>query len=590
MRNMLGRIGLALLLAALAAPLAGADTLPTVATTTGTFTAVPSPSLAGVDAFFGIRYAAAPVANLRWSPPQAPIAPTGTVVAGAPGDACPQPSNTAPLAQSEDCLFLNVFVPASATPQSKLPVFYWIHGGALVTGSGADYDPSVMVAQSNIIVVTINYRLGVLGWLAEPGLAAASADAFENPGDSGNYGLMDQQFGMQWVQANIAGFGGDPTKVTIGGESAGGLSVSSQLTSTKLAAGLFRGAIIESGAYMHHDLPSQSAYQALFGGAFEKLLDCAPPSDAACLRGQSVANLLTAQGRAFGSDGITPDFGTLILPSGLHTAFSAGAFIQVPVLQGNNINEGRLFEPGEFPFAGTLAQVAAAGGPANFALTNSNSFCAAPGGAPAACTYLQEIHLYLNLLGAPPSFDTALVDDILAATYPLTAFPDPFLPNNAPSSDEALAQIFTDLVFACNTFDSNSDLAKFVPVFAYEFNDPNAPPLATIIKPPNDEFGFPTASEHSAELQFLFNFGTPLTDDEQLLANDMKLYWGNFVKTGNPELGNPAALVQPWTHFNFSQAIQSLAPPPEFPRPFFTFPTRHSCGLWELFLNNEPPL
>jgi para-nitrobenzyl esterase len=143
----------------------------TVVTDTGTFTGIPSPSdPAAVDAFFGIRYAAAPEGAARWTPPQPPTPPTGTVLADIPGPACPQADSTAPLPQSEDCLFLNVYAPATATPHSRLPVFLWIHGGALVTGTGADYDPSVMVAENNIIVVTINYRLGALGWLVEPGL------------------------------------------------------------------------------------------------------------------------------------------------------------------------------------------------------------------------------------------------------------------------------------------------------------------------------------------------------------------------------------------------------------------------------------
>jgi para-nitrobenzyl esterase len=193
-----------LVAAAVALPLAGAMAAPTVSTTTGTFTAVPSPSLTGVDVFFGIRYAAPPVGLLRWTPPQPPMPPSGTVLAASPGPACPQPGSTKPLPQEEDCLFLNVYVPASAHAHSRLPVFFWIHGGALVTGTGAIYDPSVMVAENNIIVVTINYRLGALGWLVEPALAASAPNFFQNPGDAGDYGLIDQQFAMRWVRRNIS--------------------------------------------------------------------------------------------------------------------------------------------------------------------------------------------------------------------------------------------------------------------------------------------------------------------------------------------------------------------------------------------------
>jgi para-nitrobenzyl esterase len=561
----------------------------TVVTDTGTFTGVPSPSdPAAVDVFFGIRYAAAPEAAARWTPPQPPTPPAGTVLADLPGPACPQAGSTAPLPQSEDCLFLNVYVPANATPHSKLPVFLWIHGGALVTGTGAVYDPSAMVAENNIIVVTINYRLGALGWLVEPGLLAQTPSFFQNVGDAGNYGLMDQQFALQWVQRNISGFGGEARKVTVGGESAGGLSVSSNLVSTTTAKGLFRSAIIESGAYMLHDVPSELVYGAIFGAGFDAALGCTQPDDAACLRAASVTNILTAQGEVFAADGISPDFGTKVLPRALQPAFSTGEFIRVPVLQGTNANEGRLFEPLDLPFASAFPNILAAGGPANFDLSNPNTFCAAEGSStPAVCTYPQEINLFLGVIGFPAAENTAAFGAALADEYPLAKFPDPFLPGDAPSSDEALAQIFTDLVFACNGSDSNIDLARFVPVFGYEFNDPNAPPtlsFGTAVEPPNDVFGFPSASEHAAELQFLFNFGTPLSADEQQLAGEMKTYWGNFVNTGNPNLPRHSSF---WLPFNFFGSVQGLRPGPKVPDPFFNFRQEHFCRTWQPFIAAE---
>ena len=560
----------------------------TVVTDTGTFIGVPSPSdPTAVDVFFGIRYAAAPEGAARWTPPQPPTSPAGPVLADFPGPACPQAASTAPLPQSEDCLFLNVYAPATATPHSKLPVFLWIHGGALVSGTGADYDPSVMVAENNIIVVTINYRLGALGWLVEPGLLAQTPSFFQNVGDAGDYGLMDQQFALQWVQRNIGGFGGDMRKVTVGGESAGGLSVSSNLVSTTTGKGLFRSAIIESGGYMLHDVPSELVYGGIFGAGFDAALGCTPPNDAGCLREASVANILAAQGEVFGANGISPDFGTKVLPLALQPAFSTGEFIRVPVLQGTNANEGRLFEPLDFPFASTFPNILAAGGPANFDLSNPNSFCAEGSSTPAVCTYPQEINLFLGVIGFPAAENTAALSDALAVEYPLANFPDPFLPGNAPSSDEALAQIFTDLVFACNGSDSNIDLARFVPVFGYEFNDPNAPTVVgfgTVVEPPNDAFGFPSASEHASELQFLFNFGTPLSADEQQLAGEMKTYWGNFVNTGDPNLPRHSSF---WLPFNFIGAVQDLVPGPRIPNPFFNFRQEHFCGIWQPFIAAE---
>lgn len=192
-------------------------------------------------AFRGIRYAKPPVRELRFAPPQPVEKPTGIVVADKFGSACPQyKSAFGPESLEEDCLFLNVYVPKAG--EGPFPVMVWIHGGAFVAGSGGpEYDPSRLVAQG-VVVVTINYRLGPLGFLAHRDLTN------EQDGGSGNYGLMDQQLALRWVQDNISTFGGDPNNVTIFGESAGGLSVLSHVVSPK-AQGLFQRAIVQSGSY-----------------------------------------------------------------------------------------------------------------------------------------------------------------------------------------------------------------------------------------------------------------------------------------------------------------------------------------------------
>jgi para-nitrobenzyl esterase len=563
----------------------------TVATSAGTFTSIYSPTSFDVYAFLGIRYAAPPVGALRWQPPTAPTPSSSTVTASTPGNACPQ--SVEPITQGEDCLFLNVWVPTIATANSKLPVYFWIHGGSLTEGTGAQFDPSLLVEQNNIIVVTINYRLGALGWLVEPGLLATSANTYQNVGDGGNYGLMDQQFAMQWVQDNIAAFGGDPTKVTIGGESAGGLSITSNLASPDTATGLFRGAIIESGAYMLHTVLSQTAYEAAYGAAFDAALGCAQPADSACLRAASVAQILSAQSTAFGATGIAPDYGNKMLPRSLIGALTSGAFVQVPVLQGTNANEGRLFEPEFFPTPSdvTNAQIVAAGGPANFYLSNANSLCAV-GGINQVCTYPQEINNFLQLLGLvgfPSLAMTPTFSLQIAADYPLNDFLDPYLANNAPSSDEGLSQIFTDRVFSCNGLDSNNALSQFVTVYGYEFNDPNAPPVAgtnTAIMPPNDIDGFPTASEHGSELSFLFNvaYGDfQLSANDQQLAQEMKTYWGNFIVSGNPNM--PDTSLPAWPEFTSSATtMQTLVPGPQKPAAFTSFATDHNCATWEPFM------
>ena len=636
----IGAMSVACVLASTPASKAVTLTAPVV-TTTGTyqglmnFQELPGDPATGVNAFLGIRYGQAPLGTLRWQPPQAPNPGQGSMVAATPGHTCTQGRAT----DSEDCLFLNVYTPSNANKHSRLPVFVWIHGGALVNGAGSDYDPSVMVADNDIIVVTINYRLGSLGFLAASVLAAPKPDAFQNVGDAGNYGLMDQQFALAWVQQNIAAFGGDPDAVTIGGESAGGLSVSSQLASTNTVRSLtgrdlFRGAIIESGAYMYHDVPSLATYQTLSNTFAQKDANasCGGNLTLACLQGLSAAQVF-ANESSFGGFGIAPNFGTKILPLDLHTAFSTGQFNRVPVLQGTNANEGRLFEPGFFPsalvFPGvSSANIAAAGGPASFGLQVPNGLCAV-NKTPALCTYAQEIAFFMEVLvTATPSNQTptsAFTQAVVAASvgaageYPITNFHD-FVPQttgtipgvtlmnnfNGGNVDEALSQIFTDFVFACNGFDSNSDLSRHVRVFAYEFNDPNAPSTVGVPGPGANGSGFTTASQHAAELQYIFNFGSNFTSAQAALATDMKTYWANFVKTGDPNSRGNEILVSfkpthdqlpHWTHFNEgNQKVQSLTPPglltPQGPHPFNTFSAEHFCATWQPLLTfnngNEP--
>lgn len=164
--------------------------------------------------------------------------------------------------------------------------------------------------------------------------------------------------------------------------------------------------------------------------------------------------------------------------------------------------------------------------------------------------------------------------------------PDHYLPNDAPSADEALAQIFTDLVFACNAKESNNHLSRFVPVFGCEFDDPNAPSGTAPIKPPNDVFGFPSASEHGSEVQFLFDSGAPLSADERQLADTMKTYWANFTIAQDPNFPRP---VPTWLPFNGTDAVQHLIPAPQVPHPFFTFGRYHACSTWQPIIATETP-
>jgi para-nitrobenzyl esterase len=212
------------------------DPAPTATTTSGVVVGTES---ANARAFLGIPYAAPPVGALRWKAPAAPASWTGTRSATEYAAHCAQPASPYGVASSsEDCLYLNVHTPKTAGPH---PVMVWIHGGAFYLGQSNTYKPDALVAE-NHVVVTVNYRLGALGFMAHPALTAEHGTA------SGNYGLMDQQAALTWVKNNIANFGGNKDNVTIFGESAGGFSVNSHLASPG-SVGLFHKAIAMSGAY-----------------------------------------------------------------------------------------------------------------------------------------------------------------------------------------------------------------------------------------------------------------------------------------------------------------------------------------------------
>jgi para-nitrobenzyl esterase len=289
-----------------------------------------------LDEFLGIPYAAPPVGPLRWQPPQPAPAYTGVLQATQFGSSCPQVAT--PFGKpsvDENCLFLNVFTPAR--PHGKLPVMVYFHGGDFVVGEGSDYNPTSLVDNGNVIVVTVNYRLGVFGFLADPALSSEQPDHA-----SGNYGLMDQQAALRWVQANIAAFGGNSGNVTIFGQSAGGDSVVSQLTSPT-AAGLFQRAIVESGSY--NLTPPTLAQSEAYGAAFAASVGCAS-NTASCLRNLTTAQLVAASAPSFGLaqlESLGPNIGGSILPLSPAAAFASGQFNRVPVINGTNGNEGSLF-------------------------------------------------------------------------------------------------------------------------------------------------------------------------------------------------------------------------------------------------------
>jgi para-nitrobenzyl esterase len=499
----------------------GSGAAPIVTTTDG---AVRGTAGTGGEAFLGLPYAAPPTGNLRWRPPQPPAHWRGVRDVTSFAPSCPQnPSGNPflpPGLMSEDCLYLNVYTPAPrGSDMGGQPVLVWIHGGGLTQDGGRNYDPARLAADG-VVVVTINYRLGALGFLAHPALAARPG------GPAGNYGLMDQQAALRWVQANIGRFGGNPHNVTIAGESAGGLSVLAQMISPG-SRGLFQKAIIQSGAFALNQQPLAAAETA--GEAFAAKAGC-PDQTAACLRKLPVADLVDT--RFAGIPGVV-DGQVLTEPIG--TALADGRFARVPILNGTNRDEERIFVSfGHAISGGTNVPI-----PAD--------------GTVTAGTYQSDI---AAVLGVPAARAAAIANE-----YPLSAY---------PNSVVAFSLLVSDASFACPALQVDRwTAARGVPTYAYQFNDDSAP--VNIV---GASLGLST---HGTELPYLFDqpnapYPAMLNPDQQALAASMRTDWASFAGTGNP-----SSRALPWPSFNGTRVL-SLVPLQS--QVTTDFATAHHCSFW----------
>jgi para-nitrobenzyl esterase len=512
----------------------------------------------GVNIFLGIPYAAPPVGYLRWRPPQPTKRWRDTLEATRYRNTCPQVSEggafAGPTSITEDCLYLNVFTTGSGRFGKKKPVLVWIHGGGNTSGESDDYNASKLATGGpngvETVVVTMNYRLGLLGTFSHPAIDAEGHLW-------GNYAILDQQAVLKWVRRNIASFGGDSHVVAVGGQSAGSYDTAAQVLSP-LSKGLLNRAIFQSSpGLLTSDFFTTAAAALTRGTRFATAAGCSGSNDAAstCLRKLSAARILQLQGTP-NSDGpyvsSWPIVDGTIIPIAPDQAWATGSFNKMPVMGGATHDE--------LTFSTGIAEYFS--GPPQAPITADQYAAQTAAGAP--CAFCAG--------GTMPSG--------VAAHYPLSNYDsDPML---------AFARVTTD-PFKCIEVQVMQKIATQVPTFAYDFAYPNAPFYYPQMP------GFKALASHTIDIQFLFNnyHGGPLGVNldqstgrprelnvhETTLSDQMVAAWTNFVMAGNPNgAGN-----SPWPKFSAdSSGRYFVEDMPVSTKPVSQFRADHQCDFWDV--------
>ena len=353
---------------------------------------------------------------------------------------------------------MNIYAPATSAA-SRRPVMVYLHGGAFTIGAGANYDPSRLAASQDRVVVTINFRNGALGWLAHPSFEA------DGDGAGGNWGLMDQQAALRWVQDNIQTFGGDPADVTLFGESSGAWSACYLMVSPH-SEGLFKRVILQSGPCLEPTSLVAIASAARDGVPFAEALGCGGADAVACLRripAWKVARAASTRSGLNGPGSWGPVFGDAVVPIAPPQAFEEGRFTGESVIIGSNADEGRLFATGVRSLERYTAQTR-------------------------------------WMFGAD--------GDRVLAIYPA----DPDKPAYA------LARAFTDQRFACPSHALRRVLSRHIPVYGYEFADPR-PPFVV----PEWISGLEMGSYHASEVAYVFGVSWLFANTERFTVEQREL-------------------------------------------------------------------
>ena len=476
----------------------------------------------GALEFRGIPYAESTAGESRWTLPR-PRAPwSGIRDASKFGSACPQVAryHLTEGSLDEDCLFVNVSIPEKAVGKSeKLPVFVWIHGGAFVGGGSNLYRLDAMARDGGVVVVSLNYRLGALGFLAHP--------SFEPK----VFGLEDQRAALRWVKTNIAAFGGDPEKITLGGESAGAGSTCAHVASPELVKGLFSKAAIQSAACTYGLPTREEASRTALHLAGHSKVNCTDPKTAlSCLRKAPLQGILDAQTEISTKEllGFAIFTHNDTLPVAPADAFKAGKIARVPILMGGTKDELRLY-------VGYDVQAGAKITPETLPLALKKMY-----GQTA-------LEIKRNTPGK------------ILKEYALKK-------GDVPA--ERLGTIMSDYIPTpginnCMYLKAAGLASRVTPVYEFEFADEDAPVLGVGIAAKPDP-GFKMGAVHSSELNYLFpkldntsKINAPdLSPASQILSDRMVSYWSQFVKTGVP--ASPEAPA--WPRYKNPKSTLLLTP------------------------------
>ena len=499
----------------------------------------------GVTQFLGIPYAKPPVGTLRWMPPEPPAKWTGVRQAKTFGPICAQVTTLGPFAgppnSNEDCLYLNVFTP---NVKAKLPVLVWIHGGGYFDGASNDYDATKLAARGKMVVVTINYRLNLFGFLAHPALDG-EGHAF------GNYGLMDMQAALRWVKANIAAFGGDAANVTLGGQSAGAGAAAAHVISPG-AAGLFHRAIFQSGGYTPF-APLSIARER--GTKFVAATGCKGDNKtiAKCLRALPATKIAALAGTASAISPFVngPMMDGTVIPRQAIDAFHDGGFHKMPIMIGTTRDEGN-FTVG---IAQYFKKDRTAITPAEYEAYTARSYGgnAGPG-------------------GTPPTYPKGTVET-LKARYPVKT-----------SAHAAWSALHSDML-ACRGQYVAGALAPHAPVYMYRFDDRTAPSYFPKMA------GFAPGAYHTGDIPYIFigyhggpdGVRVPLNGTQRILSDRMIDAWANFARAGSPNGKGDA----PWPRWRKGATAPAYFLQDSDWKTVLNnaqFSAAHQCGFWQTIL------